>query len=52
MDEDLKLTVLEHNKRDHKVKITDAAISKVPYVKYRSIPGSHYAVLQELTKGF
>ena len=50
MDEDLKLAVLEHNKRDHKVEITDAAISKVPYVKYRSIPESHYAVLQELTK--
>jgi hypothetical protein len=50
MDEESRLSDLEQNKRDHKVEITDVAISKVPYVKYRSIPESHYAVLQELAK--
>ena len=50
MDEESKLSDLEQNKRDHKVEIIDIAISKVPFVKYRSIPESHYGVLQELAK--
>lgn len=41
---------LESNKRDHKVDITDIAISKVPYVRYKDIPEEHYATLQELAK--
>ena len=45
MDEELRLSDLEQNKGDHKVEISDVAISKVPYVKYRSIPESHYSVL-------
>lgn len=29
-------------KRDHKIKITDEAINKVPRIKYRDIPESEY----------
>lgn len=41
---------LESNKRDHKIEITDIAISKVPFVKYKEIPEEHYKTLQELAK--
>ena len=48
--EELNLSDLEANKRDHKVPITDIAISKVPYVKYREIPEDQYETLQLLAK--
>lgn len=41
---------LESKKNNHKVVITDIAISKVPFVEYRSIPKDHYSILQELAK--
>lgn len=41
---------LEANKRDHKIEITDIAISKVPYIQYREIPAEHYESLQEIAK--
>ncbi len=37
-------------KRDHKIIITDEAIEKVPFVKYKKIPESKYLMLQELAK--
>lgn len=37
-------------KRDHKIMITDEAIEKVPFVKYKKIPESEYLMLQELAK--
>lgn len=49
-NENTKLSDLEANKRDHKVVITDIAISKVPYVKYREIPEDQYETLQMLAK--
>ena len=48
--ENLEGDSLESTKRDHKVEITDVAISKVPFVKYREIPEEHYATIQELAK--
>ena len=44
------LSDLETTNRDHKVEITDIAISKVPYVKFREIPEDQYETLQSLTK--
>ncbi len=41
---------LESKKRGCKVEITDIAISKVPFVKYKEIPAEHYEILQELAK--
>ena len=41
---------LETNKRDHKVTITDIAISKVPYVMYHEIPEEQYEILQMIAK--
>ncbi len=38
------------NKRDHKVDITDIAIDKVPFIKYREIPEEHYEIIQLLAK--
>ena len=49
MDKD-ELNSLEANKRDHKIEITDIAIEKVPYVKYKEIPDMYYNILQELAK--
>ena len=49
-NEEIKLSDLETNKRDHKVQITDIAISKVPYVRYRGIPEDQYEALQLLAK--
>ena len=39
---------MESNKRDHKVEITDIAISKVPYVRYREIPEEYYETLHQI----
>lgn len=50
MNEERILSDLEGNKRDHKVEITDIAISKVPYIEYKEIPEDCYKVLQELAK--
>lgn len=44
------LSDMEANKRDHKVEITDIAITKVPFVKYKEIPEEHYKTLHELAK--
>ena len=49
-NEEIKLSDLEATKRDHKVEITDIAISKVPYIKYREIPEDQYETLQSLAK--
>ena len=49
-NEENVLSDLETTKRDHKVEITDIAISKVPYVKYREIPEDQYETLQSLAK--
>ena len=35
-----ELSELQSNKRDHKIEITDVAISKVPLVRYKEIPES------------
>lgn len=37
-------------KRDHKIKITDEAINKVPRVQYKEIPETEYDNLQELAR--
>lgn len=37
-------------KRDHKIMITDEAINKVPYIKYKEIPESEYMLLQEFAR--
>lgn len=50
MDQEQRLFDLEANKRDHKVEITDIAISKVPYIEYKEIPEDCYKILQELAK--
>lgn len=50
MNLESQLSDLEANKKDHKVEITDIAISKVPYIEYREIPQAHYQILQELAK--
>lgn len=50
MEDAKNLSELKANKRDHKVEITDIAISKVPRVHYKDIPEEHYSVLQELAK--
>jgi proteasome lid subunit RPN8/RPN11 len=49
-NEEIKLSDLEATKRDHKVEITDIAISKIPYIKYREIPEDQYETLQSLAK--
>lgn len=49
-NEENMLSDLEATKRDHKVEITDIAISKVPYVKYREIPEDQYETLHSLAK--
>ena len=36
--------------RNQKVLITDEAINKVPLIRYRGIPESEYATIQELAK--
>lgn len=41
---------LESRKRNHKVLITDEAIEKVPYIRYKSIPEEHYNVIQIIAK--
>lgn len=44
------LSDLEARKRNRKVLITDIAIQKVPYIKYKEIPEEHYDNLYELAK--
>ena len=41
---------LEDRKRDHKIEITDIAISKVPLVRYKEIPEEHYETIRELAR--
>lgn len=38
------------NKRNHKVMITDEAIEKVPFIRYKEIPEEEYPIIQMLTK--
>lgn len=45
-----ELSELQSNKRNRKIEITDAAISKVPMVEYKGIPEEHYLPLQEIAK--
>lgn len=49
MDDNM-LSDLDARKRNHKVLITDMAIEKVPYIKYREIDSKHYDTLRELSK--
>lgn len=37
-------------KRDQKVTITEEAIRKVPYVRYREVPEQEYDIIQSLAK--
>ncbi len=37
-------------KRDHKIMITDEAIEKVPYIRYKEIPEEEYPIIQMLAK--
>lgn len=46
MSNDLEMA----KKRDHKIMITDEAINKVPYVRYKEIPETEYDNLQELAR--
>jgi hypothetical protein len=54
MDFSDKLMELESlemaNKRDHKIMITNEAIEKVPFIKYREIPEEEYPIIQMLAK--
>lgn len=50
MAEEERLADLEARKREHKVFITDTAIQKVPFIKYREIPEEHYSNIYELAK--
>lgn len=49
MGDDLKDLKMA-KKRDHKIRITDEAIEKVPRIQYRDIPESEYDNLWELAK--
>ncbi len=44
------LSDLEARKRNRKVLITDIAIQKIPYIKYKEISEEHYDNLYELAK--
>ena len=37
-------------KRNHKIMITDEAIEKVPYIRYKEIPEEEYPIIQMLAK--
>ena len=37
-------------KRDHKIMITEEAIRKVPFIRYREIPEDEYEIIYELAK--
>ena len=50
MDNDFLEEGLESNKRNHKVIITDIAISKVPFIKYREISEDCYETLREICR--
>lgn len=41
---------LEARKRDHKIMITDEAIEKVPFIRYKAIAEEHYDTIQKLAK--
>lgn len=45
-----ELNALEANKRDRKIEITDIAVDKVPYIRYKEIPEEYYGIIQELAK--
>ena len=47
---DDRINDLEAKKRDHKIMITDEAIEKVPYIKYKCIPEEQYEILQAISK--
>ena len=50
-DELMELKSLEMaNKRDHKIMITDEAIDKVPFVRYKEIPEEEYPIIQMLAR--
>lgn len=38
------------NKRNHKVMITDEAIEKIPFIRYKEIPEEEYPIIQMLAK--
>lgn len=44
--EDLEMA----KKRDHKIRITDEAIERVPLIRYKEIPEEEYPILQMLAK--
>lgn len=50
MGEEKGMSDLGANKRDTKVGITDIAIDRVPFIRYREIPEEHYETLQLLAK--
>lgn len=37
-------------KRDHKIIITDKAIEKVPFIRYKEIPEEEYPIIQMFAK--
>ena len=37
-------------KRNKKVEITEEAIQKVPYIRYRDVPEQEYDIIQSLAK--
>lgn len=37
-------------KRDHKIMITEEAIKKVPYIRYREIPEEEYEIIHRLVQ--
>ena len=46
-----KLSDLEMaKKRNHKIRITDEAIKKIPRIKYKNIPENEYNTIQELAR--
>lgn len=51
LEELMELKSLEMgNKRDRKMMITDEAIDKVPFIKYKEIPEDEYPIIQMLAK--
>lgn len=47
----MELEALEMSKkRDHKIMITDEAIEKVPFIRYKEIPEEEYPIIQMLAK--
>ena len=48
--QDTLYSPLSSSKRDHKVKITEQAITKVPLIEYPNIPREQWTIIQELLK--